>query len=243
MYAGPNDAQAWQKELNVDACVRFWLNYGTPASKLIVGIPTYGKSFTLANQANHGIGAQSINVGNAGPFTGQGGTLGYNEICLNNWQTVFDNTQQVPYAFSGNQWVGYDNVQSVTVKSNYVVNNNLGGAMIWSLETDDFRGKCGPAYPLLNTIYSIVMSGNVAPTSAPTPAPTQGPTQAPTTKPTTQSPGGPFVCPSSGYFRDPSNCSKYYQCVGQTKYAFDCPSGTVFNTNVSVCDWPANVNC
>lgn len=245
MYAGPNDVQAWQKELNVDACVKFWLKYGTPANKLIVGMPFYGKSYTLANQNNHGIGAASAGAGIAGPFTGEQGTLGYNEICLKNWQTVFDNTQQVPYAYSGDQWVGFDNVQSITVKSNYVVNNNLGGAMVWSLETDDFRGNCGPAYPLLNKIYSIVVSGNVAPTLAPTP--TQSTTQAPTTQPTvsttTQSSKGPFVCPSSGYFTNPDDCTKFYNCYNNIAYAYTCPSGLKFNNIVSICDWPYNVNC
>jgi chitinase len=39
----------------------------------------------------------------------------------------------------GDQWVGYDDPNSAAVKANYVVSNNLGGAMIWDLPSDDFR--------------------------------------------------------------------------------------------------------
>lgn len=82
MYAGPADHSATQKQLNVDACVKFWLSAGAPASKLIVGVPTYGKSFTLSNQANHGVGATTVGAGNAGPFTREPGSLGYNEVVV-----------------------------------------------------------------------------------------------------------------------------------------------------------------
>lgn len=92
---------------------------------------------------------------------------------MNNWNTVFEPTQQVPYAFSGNQWVGYDNLQSINYKCNFIIQNNLGGTfyniltkisefkhffkggMVWSIETDDFRGNCGQGpYPLVNTIWN-----------------------------------------------------------------------------------------
>ena len=80
MYAGSADHSVLQKQMNVDACVKYWLSAGAPANKLILGIPTYGKSFTLANQANHGVGATSVGAGQPGPFTREGGSLGYNEV-------------------------------------------------------------------------------------------------------------------------------------------------------------------
>lgn len=43
------------------------------------------------------------------------------------------------YAVKNNQWVGYDDIESVTIKLNYMLAHDLGGAaMFWSLETDDF---------------------------------------------------------------------------------------------------------
>ncbi|CAO1336623.1 unnamed protein product, partial [Diamesa serratosioi] len=139
LYAGPDT----NKQLNVDASVNFWLSKGCPSEKIIVGIPTYGRSFTLANPSNNGINAAINGGGTAGPFTRQAGMLGYNEICVNKWPRKWESQQKVPYAVKGNQWVGYDDVESVKLKCNYINQKNLGGAMFWSLETDDFLGKGG----------------------------------------------------------------------------------------------------
>lgn len=76
LHAGPND----KSNLNVDTCVQFWLSSGVPSDKLIMGIPLYGRSFTLANPNNHGVGAPSNGAGQAGPITKASGYLGYNEV-------------------------------------------------------------------------------------------------------------------------------------------------------------------
>lgn len=36
-----------------------------------------------------------------------------------------------PYAFYGDQWVSYDDVESIQNKAKYVRNNKLGGVMAW----------------------------------------------------------------------------------------------------------------
>jgi chitinase len=39
------------------------------------------------------------------------------------------------------------------LQAQYVTNNGLGGAMVWAIDTDDFRNACGDGkYPLTNTI-------------------------------------------------------------------------------------------
>ncbi|XP_076749063.1 chitinase-3-like protein 1 [Xylocopa sonorina] len=144
-----------QAELNVDSAIRYWLSQGAPADKLIVGIPAYGRSFTLADAANNTVGASTIGAGNAGPYTQEEGFLGYNEICeylAQGWTVVRENEQFVPYAFNGNQWVGYDDAISIKEKANYVKSMDLGGMMLWSIDTDDFRGIGGEKYPLLCAI-------------------------------------------------------------------------------------------
>ncbi len=52
-------------------------------------------------------------------------------------------------------------------------------------------------------------------------------------------------CTEEGFFRNPTNCKKFYRCVDLwqngrelTIYHFNCPVGTVFDENVSVCNWP-----
>ena len=163
LYAHPTETTSYQRQLNVDSCVQYWLTQGTPREKLIVGIPMYGRTMTLSNPTQNGIGASISGPGLAGKYTNQEtGFLGYNEICENKWPRIWQSTQQVPYASNGDQWVGYDDVESVTTKSNYILKNNLGGAMIWSIETADFRGACGLGnYPLVSTAYNILVKGQV----------------------------------------------------------------------------------
>jgi len=63
-----------------DATIQFWLNNGCPASKLLLGIPTFGRSFTLENPNSPGLGANAIGAGLPGPFTQEAGFLGYYEV-------------------------------------------------------------------------------------------------------------------------------------------------------------------
>ncbi|KAJ8680394.1 hypothetical protein QAD02_016181 [Eretmocerus hayati] len=142
--------------LNVDASVNYWISQGAPPKKLVLGVPLYGRSFKLDNPSMNGIGAPASQGANPGPYTNEPGMLGYNEICENlkykAWKEVFHEEQRVPYAYKGDQWVGYDNERSLEEKADYVKKMGLGGMMVWSLETDDFKGNCGEKYPLLNVI-------------------------------------------------------------------------------------------
>jgi len=69
-----------------------------------------------------------------------------------------------------------------------------------------------------------------------------------TTTSTTRRPGvtdGPeFQCPSpDGLFADPADCSSYYQCSGSTAYHQACSFSLYFREDLTVCDYPANVDC
>lgn len=82
----------------------------------------------------------------------------------------------MPYAYKDDQWVGYDDPQSIAKKVSVIKELRLGGAMvslralqeinfhfllfqIWSLEHDDFRGNCGgEKYPLLRTLNKELYS-------------------------------------------------------------------------------------
>ena len=54
-----------------------------------------------------------------------------------------------PYAYKGNQWVGYDTKNSAETKANYILSENLGGAMFWETSTDDFNVRLS----LLNSYH------------------------------------------------------------------------------------------
>lgn len=54
----------------------------------------------------------------------------------------------------------------------WLKDQGFGGAMIWSLDLDDFRQACKSSdrpYPLLNVIHDLLTSGKVKPTTRPEP--------------------------------------------------------------------------
>ena len=50
-------------KLNTDTAVKHWIAKGFPANKIQMGLGIYGRSFTLTNSANNGIGADSSGPG------------------------------------------------------------------------------------------------------------------------------------------------------------------------------------
>ncbi|CAK9808299.1 Acidic mammalian chitinase [Anthophora plagiata] len=159
LYASSKDDD-YQKTLNVNAAVRYWLSQGAPANKIVVGIPFYGITFTLKDANNHGLHAKTTGPGKAGPYTNEAGSIGYNELCVDlkksGWHVVRDEQEKVPYAYKGKQWISYDDAQSIREKAEFIKSLGLGGAMVWSIDTDDIRGNCGKKYPLLSALHNVL---------------------------------------------------------------------------------------
>ncbi|CAH1974583.1 unnamed protein product [Acanthoscelides obtectus] len=156
LYASSVDKSQSAKLLNVDESIKAWIQRGTSPQKLNLGIPLYGRTFTLKDPKHVEIGAKITGPGAAGPYTKEAGTLGYNEVVelqqKTKWTVVFDDEQKVPHAYHEDQWVGYDDPKSIKIKVAYAKSMNLGGIMVWSVETDDFLGLSGTKNPLLTTI-------------------------------------------------------------------------------------------
>ncbi|XP_017092569.2 chitinase-3-like protein 1 [Drosophila bipectinata] len=232
-----SDASGRQQQLNVDAIVKYWLQAGAPAEKLVLGVPFYGRTFTLAKAEDHELGSPHIGKGIAGRYSREPGVLGYNELCElmqeEDWTQAWESEQKVPYAYKQRQWVGYEDVRSLSLKAQYVLEHQLGGIMIWSLESDDFRGTCGnQRYPLLHEINRVLF-GSDTPSGL-------------TDKPNAGQPKEGFSCPADateGYVRDPKNCSKFYYCNDGNTHSFECPSGLGFDQNTKSCNYLSSVNC
>ncbi|XP_041566012.1 probable chitinase 10 isoform X1 [Drosophila elegans] len=143
---------------NANFSIHYWLDLGTPASKLVMGMPMYGQSFSLADQKHRSLNDKCVGPGLAGTYTRAGGFLAYYEICEKvgngGWTVVRDEPGRVgPYAYSGNQWISYDDVSDIRRKAQFIRRLRLGGGMVWALDLDDFRGRCGCGkHPLLRTI-------------------------------------------------------------------------------------------
>lgn len=79
MYAHPED---WEKTFNANFSVNYWLEKGVDPRKLILGMPMYGQSFSLAERSNNGLNSPTYGGGEAGPETRARGFLAYYEVTL-----------------------------------------------------------------------------------------------------------------------------------------------------------------
>ncbi|CAL1299588.1 unnamed protein product [Larinioides sclopetarius] len=220
LYARPDDNKENQM-LNLNFSINYWISKGAPREKLILGMGLYGRSFTLQRAEVNGFNASAPQKGRAGPYTREPGSLGYNEICefqkQQKWNIVWDDYYMAPYAYQDRQWVGYDNEASIRLKVNYAKYYKLGGGMVWSVETDDFKGKCGRKYGLLTAINEEFANPSVA-LPLPPPAPV-------TSVPTISTSGAPYSPPTT-----PSTTSTTTTTTTTTPRPVTTPSTTTTTT-------------
>jgi len=60
---------------------------GAPKEKLMIGMPTYGRSFTLVDPAKFDIGAPASGGGTAGKYTSEAGFMAYYEVRIQKRKT------------------------------------------------------------------------------------------------------------------------------------------------------------
>lgn len=155
LYYVPGDTYDY---FNANFTMHYWMEKGAPAKKLIMGVPLYGQSFGLVDNTKRGLNEKAYGPGEAGKFTRAAGFLAYYEICekvnTGGYTVVRDEDGRIgPYAYKGTQWVSYDDVEDIRRKSQFIKKLGLGGGMVWALDLDDFRGRCGCGkHPLLRTM-------------------------------------------------------------------------------------------
>lgn len=59
--------------------MKFWLDSGAPAEKLLMTFPTYGRTYRLTT-SNSGLGAPANGPADAGPYTRTDGFWSYYEV-------------------------------------------------------------------------------------------------------------------------------------------------------------------
>ncbi|KAH8923667.1 carbohydrate-binding module family 5 protein [Atractiella rhizophila] len=115
---------------STEAALSYYTSHGAPLSKIIMGLPLYGRAFADTNglyQAYNGVGAGSW----------ENGIWDYKALPLSG-QTVTDDTSKVgAYSYGSNRvLVSYDDPATAVTKTNYIKSNGLAGAMYWELSSD-----------------------------------------------------------------------------------------------------------
>ena len=122
LYAPSSDSE-WRKQLSVSFAAKMWMRLGTPKEKLVIGMPTYGRSFTLTNKRDYVVNSAAKDGGKAGDYTREAGFLSYYEVCqmlLDGASYIWDDEMKVPYLVKGDQWVGFDDERSIRNKMDWI---------------------------------------------------------------------------------------------------------------------------
>uniref|UniRef100_A0A1B6FKC7 GH18 domain-containing protein n=1 Tax=Cuerna arida TaxID=1464854 RepID=A0A1B6FKC7_9HEMI len=139
----------------VDSIMYYINEMKCPSNKIVLGIPFYGRTYTMANPGRPQFGVPVSGPGTAGTYTNTTGFLAYHEICLlmkNGYSSGIDEVNG-SYAWKDAQFISYDGPPDLAKKSSFIISKNLRGAMVWALDLDDFNSVCGCGnFPLLTTL-------------------------------------------------------------------------------------------
>eukprot|EP00970_Alexandrium_tamarense_P000666 scaffold69_cov198-Alexandrium_tamarense.AAC.106 len=141
--------QGWGEEgFSVDDCVRNWLAGGGSRDKINIGLPFYGRSFlgaTDLNQPHSGADQTTWGIDD--------GTPQYFNIVaqLPFMNQVWDEKTWTQWAwFENGGAVSFDNENAICAKTQYAIEEELGGFIIWELSGDVMDDLSTPLLDVVN---------------------------------------------------------------------------------------------
>ena len=162
LYPGKGEEVPDEKYLNVDHSWQHMKRRKAIPCKTVLVVAPKGCGFTLKNATENGMGSPSIR--SAIPTIGA--EPKFNEICeivqpRGEWVRVWDEERKVSYMHKGEEWVSYEDEQSVEAKVNYVNVEGLAGLAINNLAYDDFAGRCNSSsrFPLVRLVKEKLGTG------------------------------------------------------------------------------------
>jgi chitinase len=123
-----------------DVAIDTLLSRGAPRDRLVMGVPFYSHGWTGVNPANFGLFQPSTG---AAPATFEAGTEDYKVLKaqLSHFTVYRDNRAGFAWLFDGTTFWTWDDPVEMTRKAHYIDDRGLGGAMIWSLDSDTTSGE------------------------------------------------------------------------------------------------------
>jgi chitinase len=119
----------------------------------------------------------------AGTF--QSGVFDYYDL-VNNYLPTYtrywDNASKVPFLFNIPEgiWISYDDLQSISGKSAYIIQQQLGGAMFWELSGDPSGDLVGATFTALTNGQTTASTSSTAQTTTSSKTTTASTTKAST---------------------------------------------------------------
>lgn len=132
IYIEPNNTEA--TKFSTNQAVSDYIGSGIEPSKIVLGIPTFGRSF----EATAGLGLPFTGVGSGSARLKQPGLWLYKDLPRPGAVEIYDETAKASYSYSNvtQELISYDNVRSAKEKSAYLLSKGLGGAAFWEASGD-----------------------------------------------------------------------------------------------------------
>jgi len=140
---------AFGENFYIDYTMTSYLRAGVPATKLVMGVPTYGYGWTGVPNTNNGLyqDATALAVPPSSDYLETPGVATYLTISgLTGYTRHFDLRRIAVWSYNPSTqtfWT-YDDPTTVFLKMGYVnarVPGGLGGAFVWALKDDDTNGS------------------------------------------------------------------------------------------------------
>lgn len=122
-------------EWSVQDAVQTYINSGVPKTKLVMGVPFYGRVYNQVTNANNGLYQTFTSGGSAISYA----ELEANYINKNGYIRYWEPDSKVPWLFNGSQFISYEDSESMGYKTAFIKSMGLSGAMIWELSQDPYR--------------------------------------------------------------------------------------------------------
>ncbi len=136
LYLSPDDPSDAASRVSVDGVVTDYLKAGVPPRKLVLGVPFYGRGWTGVPDVNHGL-YQSASTMKPAPASFEEGIEDYKVLKDLKAPIYRDPKTGASWIFDGKTFWNYDDPITITAKMKYIKDKGLGGAMFWSLDSDD----------------------------------------------------------------------------------------------------------
>lgn len=130
LFSPPNKPYIY----SADMCIQNLKKVGVDPSKIVMGIPFYGKGKVVESAVNHGLYQIPVR-----PMFGGGYTfLKDSMVNKKGFVRYWDDVSKAPYLFNEEKKIiiVYDDEESVKDKCDYIKKYNLGGAMFWTYFSD-----------------------------------------------------------------------------------------------------------
>jgi GH18 family chitinase len=146
------------KGFNVVDSIALWEKEGVPASKLVMGVPFYGRGWDGCPPANNGLfqkcksaslkGGTWVKLDPSAYANWDYWDLKENYVNKNGYVRYWDDKAQVPYLYNAKtqNWISYDDEQSVGVKAQFIIDQGLKGGMFWEFALDKNAGLATALY-------------------------------------------------------------------------------------------------